>query len=176
MWMKTCFHSHFYANFHASVTLLFLFGFSWDFRLKWRTSSKKLGMIYTIFGSFCSFLNWEEANIRLQIRPKKIPECMDTKHSIIKAVLYLWWIWFNLKIGQVYTKVPCYFCRSHPDELLVGDLAASQGSMSSSVRRKGELGGRGEIDEFLKERWWTQLCRLHHCHILYQVGSNRKHS
>ena len=26
--MKTCFHSHFYANFHASVTLLFLFGSS----------------------------------------------------------------------------------------------------------------------------------------------------
>ena len=32
MWMKTCFHSHFYANFHASVTLLFLFRFSWSFR------------------------------------------------------------------------------------------------------------------------------------------------
>ena len=31
MWMKTCFHSHFYANFHASVTLLFLFRFSWNF-------------------------------------------------------------------------------------------------------------------------------------------------
>ena len=31
MRMKTCFHSHFYANFHASVTLLFLFGFSWNF-------------------------------------------------------------------------------------------------------------------------------------------------
>ena len=75
---------------------------------------------------------------------------IDTKH---KAVLYLRYIWlFNLKIGQVYTKVSCYFCRSHPDELLVGDLAASQGSMSSSVRRRGELGGRGEIDEFLKER------------------------
>ena len=52
----------------------------------------------------------------------------------------------------MYTKVSRYFCRSHPDELLVGDLAASQGSMSSSVRRRGELGGRGEIDEFLKER------------------------
>ena len=31
MWMETCFHSHFYANFHASVTLLFLFRFSWNF-------------------------------------------------------------------------------------------------------------------------------------------------
>ena len=30
-WMKTCFHSHFYTNFHASVTLLFFFGFSWNF-------------------------------------------------------------------------------------------------------------------------------------------------
>ena len=25
--MKTCFHSHFYANFHASVTLLTFYGF-----------------------------------------------------------------------------------------------------------------------------------------------------
>ena len=32
MWIKTCFHSHFYANFHGSVTLLFLFGFSWNFQ------------------------------------------------------------------------------------------------------------------------------------------------
>ena len=31
MWMKTCFHSHFYANFHASITLVFLIGFSWIF-------------------------------------------------------------------------------------------------------------------------------------------------
>ena len=29
-------------------------------------------MMYTILGSFCSFLNWEEANIRPQIRPRKI--------------------------------------------------------------------------------------------------------
>lgn len=42
--------------------------------------------------------------------------------------------------------------RSHPDELLIGDLAASQGSMSNSVRRKGELGVKEDIDEFLKER------------------------
>ena len=26
--MKTCFHSHFYANFQTSVTLVLLFGFS----------------------------------------------------------------------------------------------------------------------------------------------------
>ena len=28
MLMKACFHSHFYANFNASITLLFLFTFS----------------------------------------------------------------------------------------------------------------------------------------------------
>ena len=37
------------------------------FLLKCRT--KKLGMVYTILGSFCSFLNWEGAYIRPQIRP-----------------------------------------------------------------------------------------------------------
>ena len=31
MWMKTGFQSHFHANFHSSVTLLFLFRFSWNF-------------------------------------------------------------------------------------------------------------------------------------------------
>ena len=34
---------------------------------------KKLEKIYTILGIFCSFLNWEGANIRPQIRPRKIP-------------------------------------------------------------------------------------------------------
>ena len=46
-----CFHSHFQANFHAFITLLFSF----------------------ILESFCSFLNREGANIRPQIRPRKIP-------------------------------------------------------------------------------------------------------
>ena len=35
--------------------------------------TKKLGMIYTILGSFCSFINWEGADIRPQISPRKIP-------------------------------------------------------------------------------------------------------
>ena len=42
------------------------------FSRKCRT--KKLGMIYTILGSFCSFLNWEGTYIWPQIRPWKIPE------------------------------------------------------------------------------------------------------
>ena len=33
--------------------------------------TKKLGMICTILGSFCSFLNWEGADIQPEIRPKK---------------------------------------------------------------------------------------------------------
>ncbi|KAH3841101.1 sodium channel and clathrin linker 1-like [Dreissena polymorpha] len=36
--------------------------------------------------------------------------------------------------------------RSHPDDLHIGDLAASQGSLKGSVRRKGEL------DDFLEDR------------------------
>ena len=35
--------------------------------------TKKLGMIYTIFGNCCSFLNREGAIIRPQIWPRKIP-------------------------------------------------------------------------------------------------------
>ena len=43
------------------------------FSAKFRT--KKLGMImiYTTLGSFCSFLNWEGADIQPQISPRKIP-------------------------------------------------------------------------------------------------------
>ena len=43
--------------------------------------TKKLGMIYTILGSFCSFLNWEGANIRPEIRPRKIPASHKELHS-----------------------------------------------------------------------------------------------
>ena len=34
--------------------------------------TKKLGMINTVLGSFCSFFNWEGTVIRPQIRPRKI--------------------------------------------------------------------------------------------------------
>ena len=57
---KTCFHSLFYANFHGFVTLLFLVWILMKFSTKCRT--KKLGMIYTILLSFCSFFNWGEAD------------------------------------------------------------------------------------------------------------------
>ena len=59
-------HSHFYANVHASVTLL-----SMKFSPKCRT--KNLRMIYSIFGSFCSFFNWIGANFQPQIKSRKIP-------------------------------------------------------------------------------------------------------
>ena len=39
--------------------------------------TKKLGMIYTVLRSFCSFLNWEGAIIQPQIEPRKIPEQCD---------------------------------------------------------------------------------------------------
>ena len=79
MWMKTCFHSHscfhshFYTNFHASVTLLFLFGLSWNFHQN--VELRKLGMIYTILGSFCSFFELGRGPIFGPIiRPRKISE------------------------------------------------------------------------------------------------------
>ena len=36
--------------------------------------TKKWGVIYTILGSFCSFLNWEGTDILPQIRLRKPPE------------------------------------------------------------------------------------------------------
>ena len=65
--MKTCFHSHFYANFYASVTVLFLFGFSCNFH-----QNVEIGNDIHHFRDFFSYLNWEGANIRPQIRPRKI--------------------------------------------------------------------------------------------------------
>ena len=35
--------------------------------------TKKLGMIFTILGIRCSFLNWEGADIWPQIRPREVP-------------------------------------------------------------------------------------------------------
>ena len=67
--MKACFHSHFYAIFHASVTSNFDLIFM-KFSPKCRT--KKLGMI-TPFWEVFALLNWERAIIRPQIRPRKIP-------------------------------------------------------------------------------------------------------
>ena len=52
--------------------------------------TKKLGIIYTTLGSFCSFLNWEGADIRPQIRPRKIP---DIRNDIIYT--YKCTIWSN---------------------------------------------------------------------------------
>ena len=40
---------------------------------KCRTKELGMNMVCTIFGSFCSFLNWEGADIWPQIRPRKIP-------------------------------------------------------------------------------------------------------
>ena len=34
--------------------------------------TKKLGIICSILGSFCSILNWGGTDIQLQIRPRKI--------------------------------------------------------------------------------------------------------
>ena len=79
-------HENLYKDVNENTfSFTFLCKFSWicnfaifarifkKFPPKCRT--KKLGMIYTILGSFCSFLNWEVADIRPQIRPRKIPAC-----------------------------------------------------------------------------------------------------
>ena len=46
-------------------------------KLSPKCRTKKLRTIYTIVGSFCSFFNWEGANIGPQVRLRKIPhqEC-----------------------------------------------------------------------------------------------------
>ena len=48
-------------------------------KLSSKCRTKKLGMIFTILGKFCSFLTWEGAYIWPQIRPRKIP------------VIFAWW-------------------------------------------------------------------------------------
>ena len=48
-----CFHSHFYANFHVSVTAIFVQIFM---KFSPKCITRKLGIIYTILTSFCSFL------------------------------------------------------------------------------------------------------------------------
>ena len=51
------------------------------FSQKCRT--EKLGVIYTILGSFCLFLNWEVADIWPQIRLRKLPDIFqDDFHSV----------------------------------------------------------------------------------------------
>ena len=67
--MKIYFHSHFYAKFHVYGNFGIFVRIFMNFSPKCRT--KKLGMKYTILGSFCSFLNWEWADIRPKIRPRK---------------------------------------------------------------------------------------------------------
>ena len=49
--------------------------------------TQKLGMIHTIFGSFCSFFNWEGANIWPQIRPRKIPGTYGPAHEIFIFIM-----------------------------------------------------------------------------------------
>ena len=85
--MKTCFHSHFYANFHDSVTAIFV-GIFMKFLPKCRT--KKLRIKIHHFGKFLLILNWESTVIRPQIRLRKIPEKLsvgDTKKELNGLVL-----------------------------------------------------------------------------------------
>ena len=79
--MKTYFHSHFYAKFHASIL---------NFAILVQISkTKQLGMIYTILGSFCSFFNWEGTDIRPKIRHRKIPGnefCFSEVHEVMRPM------------------------------------------------------------------------------------------
>ena len=51
--------------------------------------TKKLGIINTTLGSFCSFLNWQGADIRPQIRPRKIPDINDIIYTCVQSGLIL---------------------------------------------------------------------------------------
>ena len=59
-------------------------------------------MIYTILESLCSFLNWEGADIRPQIRPRKIPydgfypEADDTYYLSSGSIIRLWFYLIEL--------------------------------------------------------------------------------
>ena len=58
------------------------------FSPKYKT--KKLGMIYTpLWEVFCSFLNWEGADIRPQIGPRKIPDINDIIYTCVQSGLIL---------------------------------------------------------------------------------------
>ena len=84
MWMKTCFIHIFMQIF--MLLCYFCFRIFMKFSSKCRT--KKLGMIYTIFGSFCLFYNWDGANIRPKIRPRKILEqCRFRSSGFIRRQL-----------------------------------------------------------------------------------------
>ena len=82
--MKTGFHSQFKANFMNQYLAIFV----WILvKFSPKCRSRKLGKAYIILGSFCSFLNWEGADIRPKIRPRKIPDVLfnveQEKESII---------------------------------------------------------------------------------------------
>ena len=67
--------------------------FDWIFiKFSPKSKSKKLGMIYIILGSFCSLLNWEEADIQPQFRPRKIPvyDVISTKISYAGLFILLY--------------------------------------------------------------------------------------
>ena len=91
------FHSHFYVEFHASVTLVRIFT---KFSPKCRT--KKLGMIFTILGSFCSFLNWEGPMFGPKSSLRKSLNELGTVHCTYLRVLgYI--VFFCLKIFSTFT-------------------------------------------------------------------------
>ena len=78
---------HFYANFHESVTVLFLFGFSWNFHQNVELRNWEW---YTLFLQvFTHFFNLERVVIRPQIRPRKIP-VMWLETVLQMATSYMW--------------------------------------------------------------------------------------
>ena len=52
-----------------------------------KCKTKKLGMIYTILGSFCLFLNWERAEIRPEIRSTKMSVLTEFKVFLWGSIL-----------------------------------------------------------------------------------------
>ena len=54
MWTKICFRSHFYANFHASVTLPLMFAFLWTFHQN--VDLRNWELYIPFLEVFCSFL------------------------------------------------------------------------------------------------------------------------
>ena len=78
---KNMFPFTFLCNFHASVKFFGIFvPIFMEFSPKSRT--KKLGMIYTILESIFSFLNWEGADIRSQMKKVNKQCLLYTPHTV----------------------------------------------------------------------------------------------
>ena len=66
--------------------------------------TKKLGIMKTILGGFCSFLNWEGADIQPQIRPRKISADHIFDLTLCILVTPKMWTLANISWSKLFAK------------------------------------------------------------------------